>query len=77
VAHHRKRWSGEYIIVWSDDTWEFFRWCRCGKLLEEAASRTNGLGSECVKQAGADAVWGVQDAEHKKMRVWLKRNRMR
>jgi hypothetical protein len=30
------------IVVWSDNTWEFFRCCRCGQLLNDAASRKRG-----------------------------------
>jgi Family of unknown function (DUF6011) len=60
MAHRRKRWSGAYIVVWSDNTWEFFRCCRCGNLLNDAASRKRGLGQECAKRAAVDEVWGIQ-----------------
>ena len=51
MANRRKRWSGAYIVVWSDNTWEFFRCCRCDNLLNDAASRKRGLGPECAKRA--------------------------
>jgi Family of unknown function (DUF6011) len=69
----RKRWSGEYIIVWSDGSWEFFRCCRCRKLLNDAASRKRGLGPECKNRAALDEVIVVKRAEREKMRAWLKR----
>jgi hypothetical protein len=72
MASRRKRWSGQYIVVWSDNSWEFFRCCRCGKLLEDDASRKRGLGPECVKHAALDEVSGVRRAERAKMREWLK-----
>jgi hypothetical protein len=75
MAHRRKRWSGAYIVVWSDNTWEFFRCCRCGNLLNDAASRKRGLGQECAKRAAVDEVWGIKEAERKKMRAWLRSSR--
>jgi Family of unknown function (DUF6011) len=75
VAERRKRWSGEYIVVWSDNTWEFFRCCRCGKLLNDAASRKRGLGPGCKDQAAIDEVRGIKEAERKKMRAWLRSSR--
>jgi hypothetical protein len=74
MAHRRKRLSGAYIVVWSDNTWEFFRCCRCGKLLNDAASRKRGLGPECVRRAAVDEVSGVKKAERKKMRAWPRQN---
>ncbi len=52
----QKHWSGRFIVVWDDGSWEFFRCCRCGKLLEERESRARGLGPECVKHAPIDLV---------------------
>jgi hypothetical protein len=77
VAQRRKRWSGKYIIVWSDNSWEFFRCCRCDKLLNDAASRKRGLGPECKNRAAIDDVSNVMAEERKRMRVWLKQNRTR
>jgi hypothetical protein len=71
----RKRWSGKYIVVWDDNTWEFFRCCRCGELLEDDASRRRGLGPGCKDKAAWDEVWGVMNAERDKMRAWLKQSR--
>lgn len=73
MAHRRKRWSGAYIVVWADNTWEFFRCCRCGKLMNDEASRKRGLGPECKNQAPIDAVRGIKEEERKKMRAWLQR----
>lgn len=70
-----KRWSGEYIIVWSDSTWEFFRCCRCGKLLNDVASRKRGLGPGCKDRAPSDEVMAVMNAERAKMRAWRKAHR--
>jgi hypothetical protein len=67
MTHGRKRWSGAYIIVWSDDTWEFFRCCRCGTLLNDQASRERGLDPERKGRAAIDAVRNVKDEERKKM----------
>jgi Family of unknown function (DUF6011) len=61
VAVREKRCSGKYIIVWSDNNWEFFRCCRCGELLEDAASRERGLGPGCVKRAAWDEVRGIKE----------------
>jgi hypothetical protein len=72
VAQRRKRWSGEYIVVWSDNTWEFFRCCRCGQLLNDAPSRKRGLGPGCKNRAAVDEVRGIKEAERKKMRAWLR-----
>ena len=36
MTERRKRWSGQYIVESSDHSWEFFRCCRCGKLLDDA-----------------------------------------
>jgi len=72
VAQRRKRWSGEYIVVWSDNTWEFFRCCRCGQLLNDAPSRKRGLGPGCKNRAAVDDVRGTKEAERKKMRAWLR-----
>ena len=58
MALRRKRWSGEYIIVWSDNSWEFFGCCRCGTLLNDTASRKGGFAPECKKRAALDDVWG-------------------
>jgi len=71
VAARRKRWSGRYIVVWDDGTWEFFRCCRCGNLLEDSASRTRGLGPECKDHAAADEVMAVKNAERERMRAWI------
>jgi hypothetical protein len=76
VPTRKKRWSGQYIVVWDDNTWEFFRCCRCGELLEDAASRKRGLGPGCKEHAAADEVMVVKNAERKKMRAWLKGNRL-
>jgi Family of unknown function (DUF6011) len=70
----RKRWSGKYIVVWEDNSWEFFRCCRCGKLLNDDASRKRGLGPECKDRAAIDEVMSIKNAERKKMREWLGRN---
>ena len=75
MARRRKRWSGEYIIVWDDGEYEFFRCCRCGKLLNDAASRERGLGPECKNRAAIDEVMAVKNAERKKMRAWLAQRR--
>jgi uncharacterized C2H2 Zn-finger protein len=75
MAHRRNRWSGTYIVVWSDNTWEFFRCCRCGNLLNDAKSRKRGLGPECAKRAALDEVRGIKEAERKKMRAWLRAER--
>ena len=75
MANRRKRWSGRYVVVWADNTWEFFRCCRCGRLLEDEASRKRGLGPECVRRAALDEVSGVLRAERARMREWLKRDR--
>jgi hypothetical protein len=64
--------SGEYIVVWSDNTWEFFRCCRCGQLLNDAPSRKRGLGPGCKNRAAVDEVRGIKEAERKKMRAWLR-----
>jgi Family of unknown function (DUF6011) len=68
----RKRWSGNYIVVWSDNSWEFFRCCRCGKRLNDGASRQRGLGPECKDRAAVDEVMGIKEAERARMRAWLK-----
>ena len=77
MAQRRKRWSGEYIIVWEDNSWEFFRCCRCGELLEDPGSRKRGLGPGCKDRAAVDEVRGVMDAERKKMRAWLRSSRLK
>jgi Family of unknown function (DUF6011) len=77
VAVRHKRWSGKYIIVWSDNSWEFFRCCRCGGLLKDAASREKGLGPECKDRAAWDEVRGVKEEERQRMRAWLKRQARR
>ena len=77
VAQRRKRWSGEYIVVWSDNSWEFFRCCRCGQLLNDAPSRKRGLGPECKNRAAVDEVRGIKEAERKKMRAWLRKRPQR
>lgn len=74
MARRTKRWSGDYIIVWSDNSWEFFRCCRCGERLEDPASRERGLGPGCEKRAALDEVSGIKKKEREKMRAWLKRN---
>ena len=61
MTHRRKRWSGAYIVVWSDNTWEFFRCCRCGTLLNDQASRKRGLGPECENRKAIDAVRGIKE----------------
>jgi hypothetical protein len=75
MAGRRKRWSGNYIIVWTDGTYEFFRCCRCGNRLEDAASRKRGLGPECKNRAAADEVTTIKRAERQKMREWIRNNR--
>ena len=75
MAERRKRWSGKYIVVWSDNSWEFFRCCRCGRLLNDAASRKRGLGPECKNRAAVDEVMVIQREERGKMSAWLKQNR--
>jgi hypothetical protein len=77
MAQRHKRWSGDYIIVWPDNSWEFFRCCRCGKLLSDAASRKRGLGPECKDRAAVDEVIGVKRREREKMRAWLKQQELR
>jgi hypothetical protein len=72
VTQRRKRWSGAYIVVWSDNTWEFFRCCRCGELLNDAASRKRGLGPDCKNRAAVDEVRAIKEAERKRMRAWLR-----
>jgi hypothetical protein len=72
MARRSKQWSGAYIVVWSDNTWEFFRCCRCGNLLNDAASRKRGLGADCAKRAAVDEVRSIKEAERKKMRAWLR-----
>jgi hypothetical protein len=62
VTQRRKRWSGKCIVVWDDNTWEFFRCCRCGELLEDDASRKRGLSPGCKDKAAWDEVWGVMNA---------------
>jgi hypothetical protein len=66
-----KRWSGDYIVVWSDNSWEFFRCCRCGGPLEDTASRKRGLGPGCKERAALDEVSGIKNQEREKMRDWL------
>ena len=68
-----QRGSGAYIVVWADDTWEFFRCCRCGKLLNDEASRKRGLGPECKNRAPIDAVRGSRRRNAREMRAWLQR----
>jgi hypothetical protein len=77
VAQRQKRWSGNYIIVWDDNTWEFFRSCRCGNLLNDAASRKRGLGPGCKDRAAWDEVSGVKNAEREKYRAWLRQKSSR
>lgn len=67
MAKRNKRWSGEYTVVWDDDTWEFFRCCRCGKALTDAPSRKRGLGNECKSRAALDDVVGVMNAERARL----------
>ena len=76
VPKRSKRWSGEYIIVWSDNTWEFFRCCRCGKLLNDAASRKRGLGPVCKNRAALDEVMGVMNQERILMGKRARRQRI-
>jgi hypothetical protein len=54
------------MIVWSDNTWEFFGCCRCGGLLNDAASRKRGLGPGCKDRAAIDEVRGIKEAEPQK-----------
>ena len=75
MAHRRKRWSGQYIVVWSDNNWEFFRCCRCGQPLNDDASRKRGLGPGCKDHAALDEVWSIKRAEREVMREWLKAKR--
>jgi Family of unknown function (DUF6011) len=63
-----KRWSGRYIVVWSDGSWEFFRCCRCGQLLNGAESRRRGLGPSCRAHAPIDLVGNVKREERKRFR---------
>jgi uncharacterized C2H2 Zn-finger protein len=77
MAQRRKRWTGDYIIVWPDNSWEFFRCCRCGTLLNDAASRKRGLGPECKNRAAVDEVLVVKRREREKMRAWLKQQEPR
>jgi uncharacterized C2H2 Zn-finger protein len=77
MAPRRKRWTGDYITVWSDNSWEYFRCCRCGTLLNDAASRKRGLGPECKNRAGVDEVIVVKRREREKMRAWLKQQEPR
>jgi hypothetical protein len=76
AARRNKKWSGEYIIVWSDNTWEFFRCCRCGNLLNDAASRKRGLGPECKNRAALDEVIVVKRAERERWRTQKKTKRL-
>jgi hypothetical protein len=57
----------DYIVVWSDNTWEFFRCCRCGGPLEDAASRERGLGRKCMKRAAVDEVRSIKNQEREKL----------
>jgi uncharacterized C2H2 Zn-finger protein len=73
----RKRWSGDYIVVWEDNSWEFFRCCRCGDQLNDAASRKRGLGPECKDRAAVDEVTVVMSQERERMRAWVERHERR
>jgi hypothetical protein len=70
MAARSVRWSGDYIVVWSDCSWDFFRCCRCGQPLEDPASRERGLGPGCVRHAALDEVFSVKRAERQRMREW-------
>ena len=67
MAERTKRWSGDYTIVWDDDTWEFFRCCRCGKPLRGDASRKRGLGNECKSRGSLGDVLAVMNAERARL----------
>lgn len=64
-----KRWSGSFIVVWGDGSWEFFRCCRCGQLLEDKASRARGLGRACARRAPVDLVGNVKRQERRRYRL--------
>lgn len=64
-----KRWSGRYIVVWDDGSWEFFRCCRCGNLLNDPAARKRGLGRDCARHAPVDLVLTVKREERQRMRA--------
>jgi uncharacterized C2H2 Zn-finger protein len=72
VSARRKRWSGSFIVVWSDNSWEFFRCCRCGQLLEDPKSRARGLGPECVKHAPIDLIGNAKRQDRARMRAELR-----
>ena len=77
MAQRAKRWSGDYIVVWSDNSWEFLRCCRYGGLLNDSASRVRGLGPECKDRAAVDEVTGIKRQEREKMRAWIKQQELR
>jgi hypothetical protein len=73
MARRRKRWTGDYITVWSDNSWEYFRCCHCGKMLDDAASRKRGLGPECKDRVPVDQVIAIKNQERGQMRAWLEK----
>lgn len=54
MSENRRRvWSGRYVVVYDDRSWEFFRCVLCGELLDSVRARARGLGPVCARKYSA------------------------